>query len=46
MDGDFESIEDEEFRCTWSGDWENDMRSLCSDIVNWALGIINKEVGR
>ena len=46
VDGDFESIEDEEFRCTWSGDWEDDMRSLCSDIVNWALGIINKEVGR
>lgn len=46
VDGDSESIEDEEFRCTWSGDWEDDMRSLCSDIVNWALGIINKEVGR
>lgn len=46
VDGDFESIEDEEFRCTWSGDWEYDMRSLCSDIVNWALGLINKEVGR
>lgn len=46
VDGDSESIEDEEFRCTWSGDWEDDMRSLCSDIVNWALGLINKEIGR
>lgn len=46
VDGDFESIEDEEFRCTWSGDWEDDMGSLCSDIVNWALGLIDKEVGR
>lgn len=46
VDGDFESIEDEEFRCTWSGDWEDDMRSLCSDIVDWALGLINKEVSR
>lgn len=46
VDGDFESIEDEEFRCTWSGDWEDDMGSLCSDIVNWALNLIDKEVGR
>ena len=46
VDGDSESIEDEEFRCTWSGDWEDDMGSLCSDIVNWALGLIDKEVGR
>ena len=46
VDGYSESIEDEEFRCTWSGDWEDDMRSLCSDIVDWALGLINKEVGR
>lgn len=46
VDGDFESIEDEEFRCTWSGDWEDDMGSLCSDIVYWALGLIDKEVGR
>jgi len=46
VDGDFESIEDKEFRCTWSGDWEDDMRSLCSDIVNWALDLIDKEVGR
>ena len=46
VDGDFESIEDEEFRCTWSGDWEDDMSSLCSDIVYWALGLIDKEVGR
>lgn len=46
VDGDSESIEDKEFRCTWSGDWEDDMGSLCSGIVNWALGIINKEVGR
>ena len=46
VDGDSESIEDEEFRCTWSGDWEDDMGSLCSDIVNWALNLIDKEVGR
>lgn len=46
VDGYSESIEDEEFRCTWSGDWEDDMRSLCSDIVDWALGLINKEVRR
>ena len=46
VDGDFESIEDEEFRCTWSGDWEDDMGSLCSNIVNWALNLIDKEVGR
>ena len=46
VDGDFESIEDEEFRCTWSGDWEYDMGSLCSDIVSWALNLIDKEVGR
>ena len=46
VDGDSESIEDEEFRCTWSGDWEDDMRGLCSDIVNWALNLIDKEVGR
>ena len=46
VDGDFESIEDEEFRCTWSGDWEDDMGSLCSNIVYWALSLINKEVGR
>lgn len=46
VDGDFESIEDEEFRCTWSGDWEDDMGSLCSNIVNWALDLIDKEVGR
>lgn len=46
VDGDSESIEDEEFRCTWSGDWEDDMSSLCVDIVYWALGLINKEVGR
>ena len=46
VDGDSESIEDEEFRCTWSGDWEYDMGSLCLDIVNWALNLIDKEVGR
>ena len=46
VDGDSESIEDEEFRCTWSGDWEYDMGSLCSDIVYWALNLIDKEVGR
>ena len=46
VDGNFESIEDEEFRCTWSGDWEDDMGSLCSNIVNWALDLIDKEVGR
>lgn len=46
VDGDSESIEDEEFRCTWSGDWEDDMGSLCSNIVNWALNLIDKEVGR
>lgn len=46
VDGFSESIEDEEFRCTWSGDWEDDMRSLCSDIVDWAMGLINKEVRR
>lgn len=46
VDGNFESIEDEEFRCTWSGDWEDDMGSLCSNIVNWALNLIDKEVGR
>lgn len=46
VEGDFEPIEDKEFRCTLSGDWEDDMRSLCSDIVNWALDFIDKEVGR
>ena len=46
VDGFSESIEDEEFRCTWSGDWEDDMSSLCSDIVDWAMGLINKEVRR
>ncbi len=43
VDGDYEAIKDKEFRCTWTGDWEDDMRGLCSDIVNWALYFINKK---
>ena len=46
VDGDSESIEDKEFRCTWSGDWEDDMSNLCSNIMNWALDLIDREVGR
>lgn len=46
VDGDFEYIKGKEFRFTWSSDWEDDMSSLCSDIVDWALDLINKEVGR
>lgn len=46
VDGDFEYIKGKEFRFTWSSDWEDDMSSLCSDIVDWALDLIDKEVGR
>ena len=46
VDGDFESSEDNEFRCTGSGDWEDDMSNLCSNIMNWALDLIDREVGR
>ena len=46
VDGDSESIEDKALRGTWSGDGEDDMSSLCVDIVSWALDILDKEVGR
>lgn len=43
-DDEYKSISDDEFRITWTGDWEDDMRSLCSKIVNWALNILDKKV--
>jgi len=44
IDDEYEPISDDEFRITWTGDWEDDMRSLCSKIVNWALNILDKKV--
>ena len=43
IDDDFEPIKSKEFKCIWTGDWEDDMRSLCSNVVNWALDILDRE---